>query len=76
MEAGTIFHSTLSIGRWNAVGEVVGVGPNWRVLFEALMGSPEHRRIMMDCRYDRAAIGFARDASLWVTGRFYDGGVP
>ena len=70
-EAGDIYHSVLHLGDWSLVGEIVGVGDSWLSVWRALMGSPEHREIMLDCRYDVVALGFYRNDRLWITGRFY-----
>lgn len=69
--ADQIFHSTLYIGTWSAIGEIVGHGSDLDSLFDAFMKSPEHREIMLDCAYDIAAIGIYRDDGIWLTGRFY-----
>jgi uncharacterized protein YkwD len=53
------------------VGEVIGVGSTWRQIIDLLFDSPEHRRIMLDCDYDRAALGFVFRDEVWATGRFY-----
>jgi uncharacterized protein YkwD len=71
LRAGHIYHSTLHLGHWSVVGEVVGVSDDWQSLLNALMQSPEHRHVMMDCRYDKVALGFAHGDRLWLTGRFY-----
>ena len=72
-EAGHIFHSTLRIGRWLKVGEIVGVGSGVISIFNAFMASVEHREIILDCAYDRVAIGiYGSNGSVWITGRFYD----
>ena len=70
-DADQIFHSTLYIGKWSEVGEIVGRGDDLDSLFDAFMESPEHRKIMLDCAYDIAAIGIFRDDGIWLTGRFY-----
>lgn len=68
---GVLSHSILDPGRWSLVGEVIGVGPGWRSVVRALFESRPHRRILLDCRYDRIALGLYRDDSLWFTGRLY-----
>jgi uncharacterized protein YkwD len=72
-DAGYIFHSILHIGDWSLVGEIIGEGHTESRLFQEFMDSPDHREIMMDCRYDKVALGFYRDNNdiLWITGRFY-----
>jgi uncharacterized protein YkwD len=70
-KSGDIYHSELKLGQWSLVGEVVGVGGTVRQVVRALFNSPEHRRILLDCRYDKAAIGIYRDNGVWLTGRFY-----
>lgn len=73
--AGYIYHSTLHLGDWSGVGEVVGVASSWQDLVRALFDSPPHRRILRDCRYDFMAVGFTRtDGTVWLTGRLYDAG--
>lgn len=69
---GRIFHSVLRIGRWALVGEVVGVGSTVHGIVRAMFNSPEHRRILLDCRYDVMAVGLFFDNDLvWMTGRLY-----
>ena len=71
-DAGQIFHSVLEVGEWSLVGEVVGVGNSPDHLVRMLWASPPHREILLDCRYDRMAIGLVFDAGLvWMTGRLY-----
>lgn len=71
-EAGFISHSVLEIGPWSLVGEVVGVGTSIPEITRALFNSPEHRRILLDCRYDVMAVGLYFDNDLvWMTGRLY-----
>jgi uncharacterized protein YkwD len=70
-DAGYIFHSTLRLGHWQKVGEVVGVAGTWRFLLDLLFDSPEHRRILLDCEYDITALGFVFRDGVWLTGRFY-----
>jgi uncharacterized protein YkwD len=70
-DASYIFHSTLTLGHWQKVGEVVGVAGSWRFLLDLLFDSPEHRRILLDCDYDRTALGFVFRDEVWLTGRFY-----
>jgi uncharacterized protein YkwD len=70
-QAGYIFHSTLRAGHWSMVGEVVGVGGSVLEVIQALFNSPEHRRILLDCRYDKIAIGIYQDTRVWFTGRLY-----
>jgi len=67
-----LFHSTLRVGHWSKVGEVVGVGPHWQSIFVALMDSREHRRILRDCQYDFIAVGIvSAGGRVWLTGRLY-----
>lgn len=67
-----LFHSDLHLGRWSQVGEVVGVGPHWQNIFQALMDSREHRRILLGCIYDRIAVGIIESGGrTWLTGRVY-----
>lgn len=70
-ESGYIYHSVLHLGDWSKVGEVVGMGDSVKSIVEALFNSPEHRAILLDCAYDKAAIGIYRDQHVWLTGRFY-----
>jgi uncharacterized protein YkwD len=71
-DAGYIFHSDLALGRWDRVGEVVGVAISWQRLVDLLYNSPEHRRILRDCRYNFMAVGFHReDGTAWLTSRLY-----
>jgi hypothetical protein len=66
-----LFHSTLRVGRFSKVGEVVGVGASWQTIFFALMESKPHRRILLDCSYDFIAVGIVTRDRVWLTGRFY-----
>jgi uncharacterized protein YkwD len=66
-----LFHSTLKVGNWSKVGEVVGVGSSWQSIFFALMESRPHRRILLDCAYDRIAVGIVTRDRTWLTARFY-----
>jgi uncharacterized protein YkwD len=66
-----LFHSTLRVGHWSKVGEVVGVGSSWQTIFFALMESKDHRRILLDCSYDRIAVGIIVRDRTWLTGRLY-----
>jgi uncharacterized protein YkwD len=70
-DAGYIFHSKLRLGHWSKVGEVVGVGSTWRQIVDLLFDSRTHRRILLDCEYDIAALGFVFRDDVWMTGRFY-----
>jgi uncharacterized protein YkwD len=70
-DAGYIFHSDLELGHWSGVGEVVGTGSRWRQIIDLLLGSSEHRRILLDCEYDITALGFVFRDDVWLTGRFY-----
>jgi uncharacterized protein YkwD len=69
--AGHIFHSTLDADGWSIVGEVVGVAAKWRAVITALFQSPPHRHLLLDCRFDRIALGFFFSRSVWLTGRLY-----
>jgi uncharacterized protein YkwD len=66
----TLFHSSLSVGRFSAVGECVGLGGNVRQVFKAFMASTTHRRIILGTwRY--IGIGVAsRDGTRYVTLEF------
>lgn len=66
-----LFHSELELDGWSRVGEVVGTASTWRAILDALFGSPEHRRILLDCRYERVALGFYFGDRVWLTGRLY-----
>jgi hypothetical protein len=66
-----LFHSQLVVGNWSKVGEVVGVGASWQTIFFALMESRPHRRILLDCAYDRIAVGIITRDRTWLTARFY-----
>lgn len=69
--AGHLFHSELHAGPWKKVGEVLGVGPTWRSIVRALFRSRPHRRILLDCAYDKIAIGVIYRDFVWLTGRLY-----
>lgn len=66
-----LFHSTLHIGQWSLVGEVIGVGSTKIGIIGALFKSPDHRRILLDCRYDKIAIGWYNSDRIWLTARLY-----
>jgi uncharacterized protein YkwD len=68
---GGLAHSIPRLEHWAMVGEVVGMGPTWRQIIDLLFGSSEHRRILLDCDYDVAALGFIFRDGVWLTGRFY-----
>jgi uncharacterized protein YkwD len=70
-DADRLFHSELNLGDWSLVGEVLGTAERWEPIIDALFHSPEHRRILLDCRYDRIALGFVWRDSVWLTGRLY-----
>ncbi len=69
--AGHLFHTDLHAGQWSLVGEVLGVGPSWRSIGRALFRSRQHRRILLNCRYDYMALGIIYRDFVWVTGRLY-----
>ncbi len=69
-EAGELFHTNLT-GSQVTVGEVIGTAPTWRGIFKALMDSPPHRDLLMDCHYDRMAVGFHFGKAVWLTARLY-----
>jgi uncharacterized protein YkwD len=68
-----LFHTSgLATGtRWSQVGEVVGVGSSWQAIFFALMESRSHRRILLNCAYDRIAVGIVVRDRTWLTARVY-----
>jgi hypothetical protein len=68
-----LFHTpNLTTGtRWSQVGEVVGVGSSWQTIFFALMESRSHRRILLNCAYDRIAVGIIARDRTWLTARVY-----
>lgn len=69
---GYIYHTLhLHLSHWSLVGEVVGVGRSVRQIVRLLFESPPHRKILLDCRYDVAAIGLYFNDQVWMTGRFY-----
>lgn len=69
--AGEPFHSRLDAGRWSKVGEVVGTADRWGTIVDELFVSVPHRHILLDCDYDRIALGFAWRDRTWLTGRLY-----
>lgn len=70
-DAGEIFHSVLHIGHWSEVGEVVGVAPRWATVIDLFFESRPHRHILLDCDFDKIAVGIVFDHGAWVTGRVY-----
>jgi uncharacterized protein YkwD len=69
--ADELFHTDLT-GAKVLTGEAIGSGPTWRSIFWALLESPDHHDLLMDCRYDRMAVGFYFGRSVWLTARLYD----
>lgn len=77
--AGRVYHSdlgrTLAGVRWRLAAENVGAveatGTAWSVsgaIHRAFMGSPVHRRNVLDCRYLRVGIGAVEaEGAWWVT---------
>src|SRR3990170_6736094 len=62
ISSGELFHSDLErtcrdLRDPYVCGEVVGVGDRAHSLIRALMGSPPHRQILLDPRYDRGGAG-------------------
>ena len=77
-EDNDLYHSSnlsqkLSFANWNTYGENVGVGIEARDLYRAFMHSDGHRRNILDRRFRKVGVGFARDdrGVLWVTMIFY-----
>lgn len=72
-EADRLFHSDLSSETgWVLIGEVVGTDDHWPSIVRALFSSDEHRRLLLDCRYDVGAFGFVfTGKAVWLTGRLY-----
>jgi uncharacterized protein YkwD len=75
---GDLYHSTnlsqkLSFANWSTYGENVGVGVKARDLYQAFMRSDGHRKNILNGRFDKVGIAFARDDDgiLWVTMIFY-----
>jgi uncharacterized protein YkwD len=75
---GDLYHSSnlsakLSFANWSTYGENVGVGMEARDLYEAFMRSDGHRHNILDRRFHKVGVGFARDERgvLWVTMIFY-----
>ena len=73
-EDGAISHSDLALfGRFDAVGEIVGVGGDVEAVFSAFLDSPPHRRILLSDRWDKAGIGVVRsDGRTYVAVVFGD----
>ena len=71
--AGELFHSDLAGETgWTRIGEVIGVDDRWASIVRALFASPEHRRVLLDCRYAVGAFGFVfAGGTVWLTGRLY-----
>ena len=70
--AGDISHSVLEPGKWDRAAEVVGVGPSWRAILDALWESRPHARILRYCGYAKMAVGIYRaDGLVWLTARLY-----
>jgi uncharacterized protein YkwD len=62
-----LYHSSLSIDGFSAVGECVGMGSNVRQVFRAFLDSSTHRRIILG-RWRSVGIGVAsRDGTRYVT---------
>jgi uncharacterized protein YkwD len=62
-----LFHSTLSIDGYSALGECVGYGRRVRSVFRAFMGSSTHRRIILG-RWKYVGIGVvSRGGRKYVT---------
>lgn len=72
-DAGELFHSELDLGPWAKIGEAIGVGPTWRGIVRALFESRSHRELLLDCDYDKAALGFVTRDAVWLTARLYAG---
>ena len=74
MKAGRLFHtpdlthcilSTTNATRW---GEDIASGPTVAGIHVAWMGSPDHRRNILDPRFRRAGIGVVKSgAHYWIT---------
>ncbi len=62
-----LFHSTLSLDGYRALGEIVGDGPSVRSVHRAFLRSKDHRRIMLG-RWKWIGIGVAsRNGTRYVT---------
>lgn len=69
--AGYIYHSELELGHWSQVGEVIGMGTTRVGIGNALLQSPPHVAILLDCRYDKIALGWYSPDEHWLTARLY-----
>lgn len=65
-----LVHSDLGTGvptPWYRLGENVGYGPSAGVIHDAYLGSPSHRRNVLDPRWTSCAVGVAHNGPYTFT---------